>query len=118
MAFSYKSINEMHKKKSIPQNNAIETFLKNGKSFFVAVNKDIRAFIFFSILSNIENIINIKKKTSTIQILSNWKALWSQNSVFTSRERIFLKKHKGKIRKNEAGLKGKSRSSRKKGCNM
>ena len=104
-SFSYKSINEMHKKKFIHQNNAIEIFLKNGKSFFFAVNKDKRDFLFSSILSNIQNIINIsKQKTSPIQILSNGNALSSQNSVFIRRARIFLKKHKGKIRKNEPGL--------------
>lgn len=104
-SFSYKSINEMHKKKFTHQNNAIEIFLKNGKSFFFAVNKDKRDFLFSSILSNIQSIINIsKQKTSPIQILSNGNALSSQNSVFIRRARIFLKKHKGKIRKNEPGL--------------
>ena len=58
ISFSYCRINELHKKKFLHQNNAIEIFLKTGINYYLAFNKDKRDIIVSKILQNISNSIN------------------------------------------------------------
>ena len=44
-SFNYNEINELHKKRFLHQNNAIEMFLKNGKNYYLAFNVDLRDII-------------------------------------------------------------------------
>ena len=53
-SFYYVEINEIHKKKFLHQNNAIEIFLKNGKNYYLAVNLDVRDKLVKHIISNIK----------------------------------------------------------------
>ena len=90
--FNYRDINEIRKTKFLHQNNSIELHLKNGKSFLFTANKDKRDFLFFSILSNIP---------SKNQIISS-NSISSQNCIYLKKNKIFVKRHKGKIKKGEA----------------
>ena len=49
-SFHYKEINELHKKRFLHQNNAIEIFLKNGDNYYLAFNIDQRDNIVNKIL--------------------------------------------------------------------
>lgn len=54
-SFSYLEINELHKKRYLLQNNAVEIFLKNGKNFFLAFNINLSDKIVEKIMKNIKN---------------------------------------------------------------
>ena len=53
-SFYYVEINEIHKKKYLHQNNAIEIFLKNGKNYYLTFNMDIRDKLVKYIIRNIK----------------------------------------------------------------
>ena len=53
-SFYYVEINEVHKRKFLHQNNAIEIFLKNGKNYYLAFNIDIRDKLSKIIIRNIK----------------------------------------------------------------
>ena len=53
-SFYYVEINEIHKRKFLHQNNAIEIFLKNGKNYYLAVNLDMRDKLVKYIINNIK----------------------------------------------------------------
>ena len=53
-SFYYVEINELHKRRFLHQNNAIEIFLKNGKNYYITFNIDIRNKIVKLIISNIK----------------------------------------------------------------
>ena len=53
-SFYYVEINEIHKRKYLHQNNAIEIFLKNGKNYYLAFNIDIRDKLVKYIIRNIK----------------------------------------------------------------
>ena len=58
ISFSYPRINEIHKRKFLHQNNAIEIFLKTGINYYLVFNKDIRDTVVTRILQNISNSID------------------------------------------------------------
>ena len=53
-SFYYEEINEIHKRKYLHQNNAIEIFLKNGKNYYIAFNMNKREKLIKLIISNIK----------------------------------------------------------------
>ena len=53
-SFYYFDINEIHKRKFLHQNNAIEIFLKNGKNYYLVLNVDIRDKLVKHIINNIK----------------------------------------------------------------
>ena len=61
-SFYYKEINELHKKKFLHQNNAIEIFLKNGKNYYLAFNVDLRDIIVGKIIQNLIESYNLRNK--------------------------------------------------------
>ena len=67
-SFDYKEINELHKKRFLHQNNAIEIFLKNGKNYYLAFNVDLRDIIVGKI---IQNLIDEKNSRNKFLIINN-----------------------------------------------
>ena len=65
-SFAYMEINEVHKRKFLHQNNALEIFLKNGKSFYLAFNIDHRDEVISKILHQIKEIYQNKIKNLVI----------------------------------------------------
>ena len=63
ICFSYGRINELHKKRFLHQNNAIEIFLKTGINYYLAFNKGVRDTVVNNILQNISNSINYINET-------------------------------------------------------
>ena len=61
-SFEYKEINELHKKRFLHQNNAIEIFLKNGKNYYLAFNVDLRDTIVEKIIKYLIGQQNTRKK--------------------------------------------------------
>ena len=53
-SFYYFEINEIHKRRFLHHNNAIEIFLKNGKNYYIACNLNKREKILKLILNNIK----------------------------------------------------------------
>ena len=53
-SFYYAEINEIHKRRYLHQNNAIEIFLKNGKNYYIAFNMNKRDKLIKLIISNIK----------------------------------------------------------------
>ena len=70
-SFNYKEINELHKKRFLHQNNAIEIFLKNGKNYYLAFNVDQRDTIVAKIIQNIIEEENFRKKNLIITNLNS-----------------------------------------------
>ena len=108
ISFSYCSINEMHKKKFLHQNNAIEIFLKTGENYYIAFNKDIRDIITNKILQNISDSIN-KINTTFISnsnnnslylneiINYNGQSIKSDNMLFMTDSELFVEKFSKKL---------------------
>ena len=61
-SFDYKEINELHKKRFLHQNNAVEIFLKNGKNYYLAFNVDLRDTIVEKIIKYLIEEQNTRKK--------------------------------------------------------
>ena len=70
-SFNYKEINELHKKRFLHQNNAVEIFLKNGKNYYLAFNVDLRDIIVGKIIQNLIEEENSRKKSLFISNLNN-----------------------------------------------
>ena len=70
-SFYYKEINEIHKKKFLHQNNAIEIFLKNGKNYYLAFNIDLRDIIVGMIIQNMIEAYNLRNKNLYINNLNH-----------------------------------------------
>ena len=70
-SFYYKEINELHKKRFLHQNNAIEIFLKNGKNYYLAFNIDLRDIIVGKIIQNLIDAQNYRYKHSIINNIIN-----------------------------------------------
>ena len=71
-SFNYREINELHKKRFLHQNNAIEIFLKNGKNYYLAFNIDLRDVIVGKIIQNLIDTQNSRNKNLIInKLLSN-----------------------------------------------
>lgn len=80
--YSYCDISEIHKRKFVHQDNAIEIFLKNGKSFFIAFNPPNRDRVLINILKNIEKAYNNRKKDLYLNISPTLKEItFSQNDI-------------------------------------
>ena len=61
-SFYYNEINEIHKKRFLHQNNAIEIFLKNGKNYYLAFNVDLRDIIVSKIIQYLIEAHNVRNK--------------------------------------------------------
>ena len=70
ISFDYNEINEIHKKKFLHQNNAIEIFLKNGKNYYLAFNVDLRDIIVGKIIQNLIESENMRRKNLYINNLN------------------------------------------------
>ena len=70
-SFNYKEINELHKKRFLHQNNAIEIFLKNGKNYYLAFNIDLRDIIVGKIIQNLIEEENYRNKNLFINNLKS-----------------------------------------------
>ena len=68
-SFHYKEINELHKKRFLHQNNAIEIFLKNGKNYYLAFNIDLRDIVVGKIIQNLIEAQNLRHKNLIINNL-------------------------------------------------
>ena len=108
ISFSYCRINELHKKRFLHQNNAIEIFLKNGNNFYLAFNKDVRDIIVNKILQNISNSINYlnasfisytNNNSIHLNDISNYnsQSVKSDNMIFMSDAELFIEKVQKKI---------------------
>ena len=79
-SFYYKEINELHKKKFLHQNNAVEIFLKNGKNYYLAFNIDLRDIIVGKIIQNLIEAQNLRHKNLLINnLVSNNNDLKNNN---------------------------------------
>ena len=105
ISFSYCRINELHKKRFLHQNNAIEIFLKSGLNYYLAFNKDIRDIVVNKILQNISNAINYINNTlfsnsfnNCIHLneISNYsnQAIKNDNMIFMTDSELFIEKFK------------------------
>jgi hypothetical protein len=114
ISFYYPEINELHKKKFLHQDNAIEIFLKNGKNFFIAFNVNNRDQVVSNIMKNFISYINKRNKNlyinnnnsnSPINNINNENSnfeianyssssLKNQNMIFISDVHLFNKKKK------------------------
>ena len=70
-SFYYKEINELHKKRFLHQNNAIEIFLKNGNNYYLAFNVDLRDIIVGKIIQNLIEAQNLRHKNLIINNLAS-----------------------------------------------
>ena len=70
ISFDYNEINEIHKKKFLHQNNAVEIFLKNGKNYYLAFNVDLRDIIVGKIIQNLIESENMRRKNLYINNLN------------------------------------------------
>ena len=113
-SFQYIEINEIHKRRYIHQNNAIEIFLKNGKNYYLALNINKRDKLIKLIINNIKlshksinNYFTINKEQekenqkenidNIIYEMQNESLIKTDNMIFIKDSNIFLessKKHK------------------------
>ena len=70
-SFYYKEINELHKKRFLHQNNAIEIFLKNGKNYYLSFNTDLRDIVVGKIIQNLIDAQNYRHKHLIINNIIN-----------------------------------------------
>ena len=108
ISFSYCRINELHKKRFLHQNNAIEIFLKSGLSYYLAFNKDVRDTVVNNILQNISNSINYINNVlfsnsfnncihlDEISNFSN-QVIKNDNMIFMTDSELFIEKVKKNI---------------------
>ena len=112
ISFSYPRINELHKKRFLHQNNAIEIFLKTGINYYLVFNKDIRDIIVTKILQNISNSINyinesfISNSSNNCVYLNeitnyNTNSIKNENMIFMTDSEIFTEKIQKKINLNK-----------------
>ena len=72
ISFNYSKINELHKRRFLHQNNAIEIFLKHGYNYYIAFNKDVRDIVVNKILQNISNAVTYVNKTFITNTSNNF----------------------------------------------
>jgi hypothetical protein len=77
-SFYYVEINELHKRRFLHQNNAIEIFLKNGKNYYIAFNMDIRDKLVKLIISNIKQ--STQSKNLAFFIDNNYEPIKDRQS--------------------------------------
>ena len=117
--FSYGRINEIHKRRFLHQNNAIEIFLKTGINYYLAFNKDVRDTVVNKILYNISNSINYINNTFASNTINNCihlnqitnlnnQSIKSDNMIFMTDTDLFVQKIKKPI-----NLKNKQKNSNK-----
>ena len=90
-SFYYVEINEIHKKKYLHQNNAIEIFLKNGKSYYLTFNIDIRDKLVKYIIRNIK--YSHQSKNMAFFINNNY------NSIKTNQNNDIINDNKSNLAK-------------------
>jgi hypothetical protein len=71
-SFYYWEINELHKRRFLHQNNAIEIFLKNGINYYLAFNVDLRDVIVGKIIQNLIDAQNLRNKYLIINNLNEY----------------------------------------------
>ena len=71
-SFYYWEINELHKRRFLHQNNAIEIFLKNGINYYLAFNVDLRDIIVGKIIQNLIDAQNLRSKYLIINNLNEY----------------------------------------------
>ena len=124
ISFSYPRINELHKKRFLHQNNAIEIFLKTGLNYYLVFNKDIRDIIVTKILQNISNSINyinesfISNSSNNCIYLNeitnyNSQSIKNENMIFMTDSELLIEKVHKKINLNSSKAKSKNISKHK-----
>ena len=127
ISFSYCSINEIHKKRFLHQNNAIEIFLKTGENYYIAFNKDIRDIITNKILQNISDSINkinttfISNSNNNSSYLNeiinyNGQSIKGDNMIFMTDSELFVEKFSKKL--NNSKNKQKNTNKNKNNCKI
>ena len=61
ISFTYSEINEIHKRKFLHHENSFEIFIKNGTSYFIAVNEFNRDKVISNIIRNITTYFPLRK---------------------------------------------------------
>ena len=129
ISFSYPRINELHKKRFLHQNNAIEIFLKTGINYYLVFNKDIRDIIVTKILQNISNSINyinesfISNSSNNCVYLNeitnyNTNSIKNENMIFMTDSEIFTEKIQKKINLNKNKSKNISKHKNNNNCKI
>ena len=124
ISFSYPRINELHKKRFLHQNNAIEIFLKTGLNYYLVFNKDIRDIIVTKILQNISNSINyvnesfISNSSNNCIYLNeitnyNSQSIKNENMIFMTDSELLIEKVHKKINLYSSKTKSKNISKHK-----
>ena len=124
ISFSYPRINELHKKRFLHQNNAIEIFLKTGLNYYLVFNKDIRDIIVTRILQNISNSINyvnesfISNSSNNCIYLNeitnyNSQSIKNENMIFMTDSELLIEKVHKKINLYSSKTKSKNISKHK-----
>ena len=106
ISFPYCLINEIHKRRFLHQNNAIEIFLKTGLNYYLAFNKGIRDIIVNKILQNISISINYINTINNCMHLNEITNLNNQttkgdNMIFMTDTELFIEKVKKVNNKNK-----------------
>ena len=129
ISFSYPRINELHKRRFLHQNNAIEIFLKTGINYYLVFNKDIRDIVVTKILQNISNAINyindsfISNSSNNCVYLNeilnyNTQSIKNENMIFMTDAEIFNEKLDKKINLNNNKNKTKNIIKHKNNCKI
>ena len=106
-SFYYVEINEIHKRKYLHQNNAIEIFLKNGKNYYMAFNINKRDKLIKLIIDNIKsshkamsakfeslNEIQENQKENIKYEIQNENLIKNENMIFIKDPIIFIENTK------------------------
>ena len=129
LSFSYPRINELHKKRFLHQNNAIEIFLKTGINYYLVFNIDVRDIIVTKILQNISNSINyvnesfISNSSNNCVYLDeiinyNSQSIKNENMIFMTDSEILIEKIDKKINLNAGKNKQKNIVKHKNNCKI
>ena len=108
ISFSYTRINELHKRRFLHQNNALEIFLKTGLNYYLVFNKDTRDTIVNKILQNLSNSINYINESFILNQSQNFgylndinnfnsQSIKNENMIFMSDSDLFTENINKKI---------------------
>ena len=129
ISFSYPRINEIHKKRFLHQNNAVEMFLKTGINYYLVFNTDIRDVIVSKILQNISNSINyinnsfISNSSNNSVYLNeiinyNSQSIKNENMIFMTDSELFTEKTDKKINLVKVKQKNITKNKNKNNCKI
>jgi hypothetical protein len=99
-SYKYNEINELHKRRFLLKQNALEFFMKSGENLLLSFNLDKRDQVFSELVKGISN--TISKKGLSFSISNSM--LNSNTSFYTTDDKIVVKKHKGLAKRSK--LKG------------